>query len=199
MPPLEQPFATAPPMHRPVVFLDRDGTIIVEKHYLSDPALVELEAGAIEGLKHLQARGLPLVVVSNQSGVGRGKFGTEDVQAVNTRLAELLGQHGISIAGWYMCPHAPGTDCLCRKPLPGMALQASSELGLPLENCFVVGDKRSDVELADAIGGTGILVTTGHGGADRQWARDHHRPIAHNLLEAAELIEQTLARPRDPR
>lgn len=182
-------------MTHPVVFLDRDGTIIVEKHYLSDPDLVELEAGAAQALQRLQARGLPLVVVSNQSGVGRGKFGVEAVHAVNARVAELLGQHGVTIAGWYMCPHAPDTDCQCRKPLTGMALQARDELGLDLAGCFVVGDKRSDVELADAIGGTGVLVTTGHGDGDIQWARDNGRPVVEGLLQAAAFIEQSLDKP----
>lgn len=178
-------------MNTPVVFLDRDGTIIVEKHYLSDPALVELEKGAVEGLQRLKAHGLTLVVVSNQSGVGRGRFGLDAVHAVNARVAELLAQHGIDIAGWYMCPHAPDTPCQCRKPLTGLALQARDDLGLDLDGCFVVGDKRSDVELADAIGGTGILVTTGHGDADLQWAQAQGRPVVHTLSQAADLILNT--------
>jgi D-glycero-D-manno-heptose 1,7-bisphosphate phosphatase len=160
-------------MSQPTIFLDRDGTIIVEKHYLSDPALVELEQGAAAGLKLLCDLGLKLVVVSNQSGIGRGKFGIEAAHAVNARVAELLAEHGVSIAGWYMCPHAPGTDCSCRKPLPGMAQQAHEELGVPLAGCYVIGDKRIDVELGQALGGTGLLVTTGHGQEDAPWA---HQP-----------------------
>ena len=175
-------------MKSPVVFLDRDGTIIVEKHYLCDPDLVELEQGAAEGLRRLQQRGLPLVVVSNQSGVGRGKFGPQAVDAVNARVAELLAAHGITIAGWYMCPHAPDTTCGCRKPLAGMVRQAQSDLALDLTGCFVVGDKRSDVELADAVGGTGILVTTGHGGTDVSWARAQGRVVAASLSQAADAI-----------
>jgi D-glycero-D-manno-heptose 1,7-bisphosphate phosphatase len=179
-------------MNRPPVFLDRDGTIIVEKHYLCDPDLVELEALAIDGLQALQAQGHPLVVVSNQSGVGRGKFDEAAVHAVNARVAQLLADAGIRIAGWYMCPHAPDTTCDCRKPLPGMALQAQSDLGLDLQGAFVVGDKRSDVELADAIGGTGILVTTGHGSQDLAWAQGAGRLVASDLLQAATLIARQL-------
>ena len=159
-------------MTRPTVFLDRDGTIIVERHYLSDPALVELEAGAAEGLKLLQDLGYPLVVVSNQSGIGRGKFALDDAHAVNARVAELLAEHGVTIAGWYMCSHAPDTDCTCRKPLTGMPEQARAELGLSWEGCYVIGDKRIDVELGQAIGGTGMLVTTGHGKEDEAAFQD---------------------------
>lgn len=179
---------TPAPATRPPVFLDRDGTIIVEKHYLSDPALVELEAGAIEGLQLLHSLGHMLIVVSNQSGVGRGKFTLQDAERVNQRVADLLRPHGVPIAAWYMCPHAPTDTCTCRKPLPGMPLAAQAELGVTLAGSYVVGDKRIDVELAHAIGGTGILVTTGHGQADAPWAQAQQVPVCSNLLGAAHLI-----------
>jgi len=177
-------------MSRPTIFLDRDGTIIVDKHYLSDPALVELEQGAAEGLKLLCDLGLKLVVVTNQSGIGRGKFGVEAAHAVNARVAELLAAHGVSFAGWYLCPHAPDSDCTCRKPLPGMAQQAHAELGVPLEGCYVIGDKRIDVELGHALGGTGLLVTTGHGQEDVPWAQAQSVPVFDTLLGACEYITQ---------
>ncbi len=180
----------------PTIFLDRDGTIIVEKHYLSDPAQVELEAGAGQGLKLLCDLGLSLVVVSNQSGIGRGKFGLEAAHAVNARVAELLAEHGVTIAGWYMCPHAPGTDCNCRKPQPGMALQAHQELNVPLQGAYVIGDKRIDVELGQAIGGTGLLVTTGHGREDEAWARSQQVPVFEGLLPASQYIVDALVRAR---
>ena len=178
-------------MTRPTVFLDRDGTIIVERHYLSDPALVELEAGAAQGLKLLQDLGHPLVVVSNQSGIGRGRFTLDDAHAVNARVAELLAEHGVTIAGWYMCPHAPDTDCTCRKPLTGMPEQARAELGVSWEGCYVIGDKRIDVELGRAIGGTGMLVTTGHGREDEAWARGQQLPVFDGLLSASQHIIDT--------
>jgi D-glycero-D-manno-heptose 1,7-bisphosphate phosphatase len=173
---------------RPPVFLDRDGTIIVEKHYLSDPALVELETGAAEGLHFLQSLGHPLVVVSNQSGIGRGKFALADAHRVNERVAELLAEHGVRIMAWYMCPHAPQDPCTCRKPLPGMPQAAAAEWNLTLAGSYMVGDKQIDVELGQAIGGTGILVTTGHGQADAPWAHAHEVPVCDNLLDAAHLI-----------
>ena len=173
---------------RPVVFLDRDGTLIVEKHYLSDPNEVELESSVAEGLKALQMQGYVLVVVSNQSGIGRGKFSAQDAQSVNSRIDELLLSHGVHISGWYVCPHAPEQTCNCRKPLPGMAIAAAKDLGLELGGSYVIGDKRIDIELADAIGGTGILVTTGHGLEDKAWAVQTGRPIFSALADAAAYI-----------
>jgi histidinol-phosphate phosphatase family protein len=170
------------------VFLDRDGTLIVEKHYLSDPDGVALEAGVVEGLTLLQARGHPLIVLSNQSGIGRGFFEERDALRVNARVAELLKSYGIDILGWYMCPHAPEAECDCRKPLPGMALTAARDLKLELAGSYMVGDKRADLELADAIGATGILIASGHGLSDVAWARSHARPVFDDFKSAAEYI-----------
>jgi len=172
----------------PAVFLDRDGTLIVEKHYLRDPREVELEEGVVDGLVRLQQHGHPLIVVSNQSGIGRGMFSEQDAERVNERVAALLGGFGIHILAWYMCPHAPDFACHCRKPLPGMPLAAARDLGLRLPGCYVVGDKPCDLELADAIGGTGILVTTGHGSDSVDWAARAARPVAPGLRGAAEYI-----------
>ena len=173
---------------RPAVFLDRDGTIIVERHYLSDPAGVELESGTPEGLRRLTESGYTLVVVSNQSGVGRGKFGIEAAHAVNDRVAELLGDEGVRIAGWYMCPHHPDEGCDCRKPGTAMAYQAAHDLDLDLSRSFVVGDKQCDIEFAQAMGAQGILVTTGHGRQALDWAMSRSIPICSDLKEAANLI-----------
>ena len=175
-------------MSKAPVFVDRDGTLIVEKGYLSDPAQVALEATVIEGLSMLSAHGHPLIVLSNQSGIGRGILTREDAQRVNARVDSLLRGHGITILGWYMCPHPPDTQCSCRKPQPGMALEASRDLGLTLAGCFVVGDKRADVELAEAIGGIGILLSTGHGREHVHWAREHARPVFDQFREAASFI-----------
>src|SRR5882672_393306 len=103
-------------MPAPPVFLDRDGTLIVEKGYLSDPADVRIEEGVIEGLTMLMGRGHPLIVLSNQSGIGRGMFKERDAQRVNARVADMLRRDGIEITAWYLCPHAPGDPCSCRKP-----------------------------------------------------------------------------------
>jgi len=112
-----------------VVFLDRDGTIIVEREYLSDPGLVALEHGAVAGLSRLSAAGFVLVVLTNQSGIARGYFDLAAAERVNARVAELLAEAGVPIAGWYICPHADCDGCDCRKPAPGLALTAQRALG----------------------------------------------------------------------
>ena len=170
------------------VFLDRDGTLIVERDYLSDPGQVAIEEGVMEGLTLLHRHGHPLIMVSNQSGIGRGLFTAREAQRVNERVGLLLRDGGIELRGCYVCPHAPETPCGCRKPAPGLALAASRELQVALTGSYVVGDKRSDLELADAIGGTGILVRTGHGEEAVPWASAQARPIFDGLRGAAEYI-----------
>jgi histidinol-phosphate phosphatase family protein len=172
----------------PPVFLDRDGTLIVEKHYLNDPDEVCIEEGVVEGLAALAERGHPLIVLSNQSGIGRGMFGEDDAQRVNRRVAGMLREQGVELTGWYMCPHAPEMRCACRKPLPGMALAAARDLNLVLAGSYVIGDKRADLELADAIHATGILVRTGHGRSSAEWAATHARPVFDDLGGAAGFI-----------
>ena len=150
---------------RPAVFLDRDGTIIVEREYLSDPAEVELLPGVPEALNRLRDAGLPLVVITNQAGIGRGYYGVADYEAVASRLADLLGALGVSIDGTRFCPHHPDVTgpCTCRKPHPGMFLDAAEALELDPAKSFLVGDKLTDVDPGIELGGTGILVRTGYG------------------------------------
>lgn len=173
------------------IFLDRDGTIIVDKHYLCDPAGVELEQGAVAGLKALANMGYALVVVSNQSGIARGRFTAQDAIAVNARVAELLAEEGISILDWYFCPHVAEDDCSCRKPRPGMIDRAAHEHGLDPSHSFVVGDKLSDLELADAVGATGFLVETGEGAEHASWAKQHGYDVCRDLADFAQSFKVT--------
>jgi D-glycero-D-manno-heptose 1,7-bisphosphate phosphatase len=175
-------------MSKPPVFLDRDGTLIVEKEYLRDPDQVAIEKTVIEGLSMLQQLQYPLIVVSNQSGVSRGLMTEAEAHQVNARVDALLREQGVRILAWYICPHGPDSDCACRKPLPGMALEAAREWQLKLAGCFVVGDKRADVEMADAIGGAGILLTTGHGQKSLSWALAEGRPVFNEFRAAAQFI-----------
>ena len=99
---------------RPAAFLDRDGAIIVDKNYLSDPDGVKLLPGAVEGLRLLQAAGYLLIIVTNQSGIGRGMFSAQDAEAVNERLSHILESRGVHITATYYCPHAPTDNCDCR-------------------------------------------------------------------------------------
>ncbi len=173
---------------KPPVFLDRDGTLIVEKNYLSDPDAVCLENSVTEGLALLQEDGHPLIVVTNQSGIGRGKLSAEDARRVNARVCDLLHRHGIKILAWYVCPHTPEAGCSCRKPLPGLLIEAARDWNLRLTGCYVIGDKRADVELADRVEGTGILLTSGHGRASSEWAHASARPVFERMFDAAKYI-----------
>ncbi|MCY3023432.1 MAG: HAD family hydrolase [Planctomycetota bacterium] len=148
---------------RRFVILDRDGTVIVERNYLSDVDQVALLPGAAEGLRRMSVLGLGLVVITNQSGVGRGYFSDECVARVHRRMAELLAAEGVRLDGVYYCPHLPEDDCTCRKPKPGLLLKAAAELQFEPRDCLVVGDKVCDLELGRNVGATTFLVQTGYG------------------------------------
>ena len=139
-------------MSRRWLLLDRDDTILDDPGYLSDPAAIKFLPGAIEGLRLFHQNHWPIVVITNQSGIGRGYFGEAEVEAVHDRFVELLQAEGIEIAGIYLCPHAPDEGCQCRKPEPALAEQAATELGLDLKRAVMVGDKLSDLELGRNIG-----------------------------------------------
>jgi histidinol-phosphate phosphatase family protein len=148
------------------LLLDRDGTLIVDVGYPRDPERVELLPGAAEALRELQQR-YALVIVSNQSGIGRGMIQPAEAQAVHQRVLALFGEEGVEFAGAYMCPHAPDAGCECRKPAPGMLLQAAAELGLALEASLMIGDKRADVQ-AGWNAGCRAAVRFGAGCTDRE-------------------------------
>jgi histidinol-phosphate phosphatase family protein len=138
------------------VLLDRDGTLVVDVPYNGDPERVVPVPGAREALDRLRDVGVPLGVVSNQSGVARGLLTRDEVEAVSGRIEELLGPLG----PWTYCPHGPADGCSCRKPAPGLVYEAADRLGVDPERCAVIGDIGSDVEAARAAGARGILVPT---------------------------------------
>lgn len=150
----------------PVVFLDRDGTIIVDRHYLSSPSGVTLLPGAVDGLQRFRQLGFGLVLVTNQSGVGRGYFTMSAVEAVHAHLLRLLGREGVHLDGIFVCPHRPEDDCDCRKPRPGLIDRARAALDIDMSRSVVVGDKASDVRLGTACGIPSILVLSGQGSVD---------------------------------
>lgn len=180
-------------MSRRAAFLDRDGTILVDKPYLSDPAQVELLPGTVEALQLLQSKGFRLVLASNQSGVARGFFTEEDVAAVHRRMLELLGPT-VQIEKIYYCPHLPeglrpeyAISCECRKPEPGMLLRAERELGIDLSQSVVIGDSLRDLLAGRKVGAKTVLVLTGQGA---EFVRTFGPPpeadrVVPNLLEAA--------------
>ncbi len=137
---------------RPAVFIDRDGTLIEDVGYPRDPDAVRLLQGAPEALRQLERLGFLLVLVSNQSGVGRGLVSPAEAEAVAARFIECLRAQGARLDAAYYCLHAPGEGCPCRKPAPGMLLRAAAELGIDLRRSFMVGDKPSDVEAGRRAG-----------------------------------------------
>jgi len=146
-----------------IVFLDRDGTLIEEGDYLRDPRQVKVIPGAAGALRRLGRAGFPLVVLSNQSGVGRGLITARQLRAVRKRFEDLFRRRGIRFDGYYWCPHAPGDRCDCRKPKLGLVKRAARNLGRPWRRHVSIGDRRSDVQIGQRTGGLGILVTTGYG------------------------------------
>lgn len=180
---------------RPAVFLDRDGTIIAHVHYLSEPGQVRLLEGAAEALRRLRAAGYGCVVVTNQSGIGRGMYTEAQLDAVHARLSELLEAEGTAIDGYYHCPVVPTSedpthiDHPDRKPAPGMLLRAAEELGLDLSASWMIGDMVSDALAGQNAGCKGsILVKTGKAlpveGAHPGIAYE----VADDLLDATERI-----------
>ena len=148
-------------MNKNYIFIDRDDTLIVDKEYLSDPAGVEFPKGAIAGLKRLRDAGYGIILITNQSGIGRGYFTEDDLAAVHNRLKELLAAEGLSLAAIYYCPHAPDANCNCRKPKTGMLEAACKDFDIDLKNTAMFGDGKVDIQLAKNFGITAIQVTSG--------------------------------------
>jgi histidinol-phosphate phosphatase family protein len=184
---------------RPFVVLDRDGTVIVERHYLSDPAGVALLPGAAEGLRAMRRAGLGLVVATNQAGVGRGYFPEERVAEVHARMTELLAADGVVLDGIFYCPHHPDVACDCRKPATGLVRQAVAALGPGAAPVAVVGDKRCDIDLARALAVPGVLVTTGYGTAELAAGAVDPDYVVNSLPEAAAVLRSSpLPAPKEP-
>ena len=174
---------------RRAVFLDRDGTLIEEGIYLSDPDRVVLLPGTAAALSDLRDAGFMLVVVTNQSGIARGLFSEDDYHAVAQRLDDVLAEAGSPVDATMYCPHHPdfGPACECRKPATGMYRQAAAELGLDLADSYYVGDRVRDVAPARELGGVGVLVRTGYG-ADEAARVPAGTAVVDDLGGAARLI-----------
>jgi len=178
-------------MGRKAVFLDRDGTINVERDHLYQFDLWEWIPGAIEAITAFNHNGWLVIVVSNQAGVARGLYSEADIATLHARVDEQLSTAGARIDRYYYCPHHPEfgerIQCSCRKPRPGMLLQGQHDWDIDMTNSFLVGDKLSDMEAACTAGVTPILVATGYG--KHAWARSEKKYLyVDNLSDAAAYI-----------
>lgn len=173
---------------KPCIFFDRDGTLIEERNYLSDAEQVELIPGAADAVRLAREAGFLAVVLTNQSGVGRGYFPMEAVEAVHRRMKELLAEKGAVLDGIYVCPHAPEDGCSCRKPRTGLVGEAARELDIDLGRSWMIGDKAADIELAANAGMRGVLVMTGYGEASAPQAAGAVSFTAPDVQAAVRLI-----------
>lgn len=178
---------------RRFVLLDRDGTINAERCYLTDPRQLELLPNAAAGLRKLAELGLGLIVVTNQSAVGRGLLDEQALLQIHQQLQDMLAAEGVRLDGIYYCPHLPEAGCACRKPAPGLALRAAKDHNFDPCECIVVGDKPCDLLLGRAIGAATILVRTGYGLETEATGAIHADAVADHLLDAASTISAWLA------
>lgn len=169
------------------VFLDRDGTLNEEVNYLHECDKLKLIGGTEEALKILKDKGYILVVVTNQSGVGRGYYPIEDVYAVNNHMKELLKSSGVLIDGFYCCPHTEADKCKCRKPGTGLYLKAAKDFSIDFKSSYMVGDKESDIQAAEKLGCGYALVRTGHT-IKSETEKKYEGHVYDNLLEFAESL-----------
>ena len=181
---------------QPGLLLDRDGVINEECEYLHDPKDLVVIAGVADAIAAINRRRVPVVVVTNQAGIGRGLYGVDDYHAVNRAIEAILAKAGAHIDAWYFCPHLPDADCPCRKPRSGMLLAAAKDLDLDLGRSVLVGDKVSDLEAARAVGCRTVLVRTGYGRAvEVDLEATHRMPLADlvsdSLLAALPFLEGT--------
>ena len=140
------------------VFLDRDGTINVDVHYLGDPAKFKIYPGVAQGVKRLQDAGFLIIVITNQSGIARGYYGLGTLGAIHRQMREELGATGVKVNGIYFCPHHPDDGCQCRKPGTGMLEQAIAEYDIDAARSYMLGDKPKDAGAGQNVGAMGILI-----------------------------------------
>jgi D-glycero-D-manno-heptose 1,7-bisphosphate phosphatase len=177
---------------RPAVFLDRDGTINEEMGYINDLSRFRLLKEAAPAIRLLNQSGIPVVVVTNQSGATRGYFPLTLVDEVHRHMQDLLAQAGAHVDAIYTCLHGPEDGCSCRKPQPGLLLAAAQDLNLDLSRSYLAGDRYKDIDTAANAGVAGILVLTGYGLGEYKHFHEQSptKPVhvAANLLDAVDFI-----------
>lgn len=172
----------------PAVFLDRDGVIIYEKDFIIDPDKLEFIPNSLDALKRI-----PLIykkiIISNQSGIGRGYFTANQVEAFNDALFAFIKKYGASVDKIYYCPHKPEDNCNCRKPKTGLFEKARQQFNIDFSRSWMIGDKSSDIRAGKNIGTATILVQTGYGGQETNCLDVAADYTVKNLYEAVEIIK----------
>jgi D-glycero-D-manno-heptose 1,7-bisphosphate phosphatase len=183
------------------VFVDRDGTINVDVDFLTSPGQLQLIPRSAEAIRELNELGIPVIVVTNQSGIARGMFTEEDLQEIHRSMDEALQPYGASIQEYFYCPHHPVDgvapyvkECDCRKPEPGMLFAAERKYGFDLKRSFVVGDKWRDVQTGKAVGAFSIQVATGYGAEEKELCAGTRDYYAQDLYDAVQFIKTMLNR-----
>jgi D-glycero-D-manno-heptose 1,7-bisphosphate phosphatase len=173
------------------VFMDRDGTVSEEVGYMYHAGLYKPYPWAADAIRRINENGMKAVLITNQSGVGRGYFESKTVEEVHELLCAELARSNAKLDAIYYCPHNPDDCCECRKPQPGMLFRARRDLDIDLSQSYIIGDKHTDVETAYAVGAKSILVLTGYGRDQlHQHRNEEHQPtyVAENLAEAVDAI-----------
>lgn len=174
------------------VFFDRDGTIVEDPGFLHEPDKVKLVPGAAAAIRRLNDAGYLAIIVTNQSGIARGRFTVADYEAVQQRLGALLAAQGARLDGAYFCPHHPQFTgpCDCRKPGLKLFRDAQAAFDIDFAQSWWVGDRLADVQPARALGGKGVLVATGEGNLHQGQARAISVTVVADIGEAVEKILQ---------
>ena len=175
-------------MARPAVFLDRDGTLIDDPGYLANPSDVRLLDGVADALRALEHAGYIRVIITNQSGIGRGRFDVPTFHRVQHAVDDALAALGASVDGTYFCPHVPDAGCPCRKPGTALHREAAAHFDIDLAASWCIGDQPSDLEAAAAIGARAMLVRTGEGARHVNAAQVLGIPVAPDLEAAVAAI-----------
>jgi histidinol-phosphate phosphatase family protein len=173
---------------QPAVFVDRDGTLIENLPYNVDPARVHFTPGAVAGLQRLVQAGFRVCVVTNQPGIGLGVFDAAALTALHASIAARLAGAGVPMAGFYVCPHAAGSGCACRKPAPTLLQRAAADLRLDLARSWMVGDILDDVEAGNRAGCATVLLDVGNETEWRAGALRQPTCRVGSLLHAAHVI-----------
>ncbi|MEW5807229.1 MAG: D-glycero-beta-D-manno-heptose 1,7-bisphosphate 7-phosphatase [Acidobacteriota bacterium] len=184
---------------RPAIFMDRDGTVSYEVGYVNHPERYDIMPGSAEAIAKINSSGYLAIVITNQAGVARGYFREEMINAIHEKLKKLLAEKGARLDGIYYCPHHPDVGdppyrqrCCCRKPEPGMLLQAQKELDIDLSRSYIIGDSIKDIQTGANAGVRGILVLTGYGKGEFEYGSDKWKVkpihVAENLLDAVKWV-----------